>query len=72
MIRALGHIDWNDFAEAIPAYILFTGIVFTYSISDGLGLGIISYTILNCRIKGRVNLFLWVLTGLFIAKFIFL
>lgn len=70
MIKSILHIDWNDIAGAIPAYILITGIVFTYSISDGLGLGIISYTILNCRIKGRVNWLLWLISLLFVAKYL--
>jgi hypothetical protein len=34
--------------------------------------GIISWTLLNCRIKGRVNWLLWCITLLFIGKYIFL
>ena len=52
------------------AYLLITGIVFTYNISDGLGLGIISYTVLNCRIKGRVNWLLVVISLLFVVKYL--
>ncbi len=70
MIRAVTQIDWNDIAGALPAYIMITGIVFTHSISDGLGLGIMSYTLLNCRIKGRVSWLLWVVTLLFVAKYL--
>ena len=70
MIRSILNIDWNDIAGAIPAYLLLVGIVFTYNISDGLALGVVSYTILNCRIKGRVSWLLWFLTALFIGKHI--
>ena len=70
MIRAVLNIDWNDIAGAVPAYLLITGVVFTYNISDGLGLGIISYTILNCRTKGRVNWLLIVISLLFVAKYL--
>ena len=70
MIRSILNIDWNDIAGAIPAYLLLVGIVFTYNISDGLALGVVSYTILNCRIKGRVSWLLWLLTALFIGKHI--
>ena len=70
MIRSVAQIDWNDIAGALPAYIMITGIVFTHSISDGLGLGIMSYTLLNCRIKGRVSWLLWVVTLLFVAKYL--
>ena len=68
MIKSILNIDWNDIAGAIPAYLLLVGIVFTYNISDGLALGIISYTILNCSIKGRVSWLLWFLSALFIVK----
>ena len=70
MIRSIMNIDWHDIAGAVPAYILITGIVFSYNISDGLGLGIISYTVLNCRTKGRVNWFLIVISLLFAAKYL--
>ncbi len=70
MIRAILNIDWNDIPGAVPAYLLIAGIVFTYNISDGLALGIISYTILNCRIKSRVNWLLVVMSLLFVAKYL--
>ena len=70
MIQAIKKIDWSDIAGAIPAYLLITGVVFTYNISDGLGLGVMSYAILNCRIKGRVNWILWVIALLFLAKYL--
>ncbi len=70
MIRAIIHIDWQDILAAVPAYLLICGMVFTYSISDGLGLGVISWTLLNCRVKGRVNWLLWLISGLFVAKYI--
>ena len=72
MIRSILHIDWDDIAGAMPAYILIATTVFTYSISDGLGFGIISYMVLNCGIKGRVSWLMFVLSLLFIAKYIFL
>ena len=70
MIQSTIQIDWSDIAGAIPAYLLITGIVFTYNISDGLGLGIISYTILNCGIKGRVHWLMWLVSCLFVAKYL--
>lgn len=72
MIQSITQIDWKDITSAMPAYILITGVIFTYNISDGLGLGIISYTILNCRIKGRVNWLLWMISALFILKYLYL
>ena len=34
--------------------------------------GIISWTILNCRKKGRVNRLLWLISFIFIAKYLYL
>jgi AGZA family xanthine/uracil permease-like MFS transporter len=70
MIRAIGNIDWSDVASSVPAYLLIVGIVFTYNISDGLGLGVISYCILNCWRKGKVHWILWAISALFIAKYL--
>ena len=72
MLHTLKLLDMEDIPGAIPAYLLICGMAFTYSISDGLGFGIISWTLLNCRIKGRVNWLLWCITLLFIGKYIFL
>ena len=70
MIKSILRIDWDDITGAIPAYILIVGIIFSYSISDGLGLGVISYTILNARKKGRISWLLLILSALFIAKYV--
>lgn len=70
MMKTGINIDWNDVAEAIPAYILITATVFTYSISDGLGFGVISYSILNCWRKGKVHWILWLISLLFVAKYL--
>ncbi|MBE6365365.1 MAG: NCS2 family permease [Lentisphaerae bacterium] len=72
MLRAVKNIDMDDIAGAVPAYLLICGMVFTYSISDGLGMGVIAWTLLNCGIKGRVNWLLWCISLLFIAKYIYL
>ena len=70
MIRAITFINWNDIAGAVPAYILIVTTVFTYNICDGLGLGIISYTLLNCWSKGKVHWILWLISLLFVIKYI--
>ena len=70
MIKSILRIDWDDIAGAVPAYLLIVGIVFSYSISDGLGLGVISYTILNIRNKGRVSWLMVILSLLFVAKYV--
>lgn len=70
MIKSILYIDWDDIAGALPAYMLIAGIVFTYNISDGLGLGVISYTVLNFRSQGRVSWLLWIVSVLFVIKYL--
>ena len=47
MMQSVKHIDWDDFSEAIPAFLILAGIPFTYSIADGLTLGFIAYPIVK-------------------------
>ena len=41
------NIDFNDFTEAIPAFIAIIMMPFTYSIAEGISMGVISYVIIN-------------------------
>ncbi len=43
MLRNVLKIEWNNPAESLPAFITMVGIVFSYSIADGLALGFICY-----------------------------
>ncbi len=40
-------IDWRDYSESIPAFLVMIGIPLTYSIADGLALGFITYPIIK-------------------------
>lgn len=53
MMRAVARVEWNDPTESIPAFLTFAGIPFTYSIADGLAIGLISYPVLKVA-AGRV------------------
>ena len=44
MCKSVRKIDWDDIAEAIPAFLTMVVIPFTYSITDGIAAGFISYT----------------------------
>ena len=71
MLSSCADIDWQDAGEALPAFFAVAAMPFTYSISDGLMLGVISYTVIN-TLSGhfkRVNWIMYVLTALFIAKY---
>jgi AGZA family xanthine/uracil permease-like MFS transporter len=54
MMQNVPRIQWDDFSEAMPAFLILVGIPLSYSIADGLALGFISYPILKiCSGKAR-------------------
>lgn len=74
MISAVTAIDFNDFTEAVPAYFALIAMPLTYSISEGIAAGVISYVVINL-ISGKakkITPLMYVLAVLFICKFIFL
>ena len=74
MASSLKNIDFNDFTNAIPAFLTLAMMPFAYSIADGIIFGIISFTILKLATgkKNEVNIYLIVLSILFTLKFIFI
>lgn len=74
MVTAVVDIDFNDLTEAVPAYLCFVAMPLTYSISEGIAIGIISYVAINLftgKAK-RIAGIMYILTVLFICKYIFL
>lgn len=76
MMGAVVAVDWNDFTEALPAFIAIVAMPFMYSIAEGISLGIISYVAINacCGAEKRkkVSGVMWVLFVLFCAKYFFI
>ena len=74
MITSVVEINFNDFTESIPAYIALLAMPLTYSISDGMAFGIISYVVINffAGKKEKITPLMYVLALLFVAKYIFL
>ena len=74
MFSSVNKIDMDDLSEAIPAYIAIIAMPFCYSISEGISFGVISYTILNVltRHTDRISALMYILTILFIGKYIML
>ena len=52
MMREVGAIAWSDPTEAIPAFLTLTVMPFTYSITNGIGAGFVSYAFLKL-VTGR-------------------
>ncbi|MBP0460627.1 NCS2 family permease [Streptomyces montanisoli] len=44
---AIKDIDWSDWSIAIPAFLAMVMMPFTYSITNGIGMGFISFTVLR-------------------------
>ncbi|MGN9163890.1 NCS2 family permease [Tissierellaceae bacterium HCP3S3_D8] len=74
MMSPIVKIDFNDYTEAIPAFLTIVMMPFAYSIAEGIVFGMISYTILK-TIAGRakeVSITMWVLSILFVLRIIFM
>ena len=71
MLSSVADIDWKDVGESVPAFITLAWMPFTYSISDGIMFGIISYTVINALVGNfrRIHWIMYVLTAIFIAKY---
>lgn len=72
MMQQVSGIDWQDAVKAIPAFLCIASMGFMYSISEGISVGIISYTLLHL-IMGKskeITPLMYVLTLLFIVKYI--
>ena len=64
-------INFKNPAESIPAYLCFICMPILYSISDGIGVGVISYVVINL-IAGnfkKIKPLMYILAGLFVLKF---
>ncbi|HEX3739153.1 MAG TPA: NCS2 family permease [Terriglobales bacterium] len=74
MTQSIARIDWHDFSEALPAFITTLATPLTFSIATGLSLGLICFTIVKIAAgKFRdVSVLIWVLTALFILRYIYL
>ena len=47
MMTVIKEIPWNDYGEAIPAFVIMIVMPFTYSITNGIGMGFVVYTLLK-------------------------
>jgi AGZA family xanthine/uracil permease-like MFS transporter len=74
MTQSIAQIAWQDFSEAVPAFITILATPLTFSIATGLSLGLISYTVVKIA-AGKlrdVTALVWILTVLFILRYVYL
>ncbi len=71
MISQIRHLEWDDMSLVIPAFLTIALMPFTYSITNGIGAGVISYVLLRSAV-GRardVHPLMWVISVLFLVYF---
>ncbi|MGW1836822.1 NCS2 family permease [Streptomyces sp. BBFR2] len=55
-------IDWGDFTVAIPAFLTMIAMPFTYSITNGIGIGVLAFILLRSA-TGRFKEIPWLLNA---------
>ena len=71
MAQQLGGVDWNDFVFTTAGFVTIITMILTYSISDGIAFGFITYAaamVATGKAKD-VSAIIWVLDLVFIAYF---
>ncbi len=74
MMSPIRNIDWNDYSEAIPAFVTAVMMPLSYSIAHGIMLGMITYVVIKA-LTGKfksISVMMWVLAVLFVLRYIFM
>ena len=74
MSQSLAQVRWQDLSEAVPAFITMLATPLAFSIATGLSLGLIFYTLVKLAVGkiGEINALVWILTVLFILRYVYL
>ncbi len=74
MLGPIKDIEFENYAESIPAFVTIIMMPMAYSISDGILIGMITYVVLNmlCGNFKRITPTMYVLAVLFVLKYMFL
>ena len=80
MLSSVADIDFSNITEGLPAFITIAGMPLTYSIGDGLTLGVLSYVLVNViynliakkEDRKKISLVIIILAILFALKLIFM
>ena len=69
MAQNTAHIHWEKLEIAVPSFLILLGMPLTYSISDGLSLGLITYPICMIAAKRRkeISPMMWILFFVFLV-----
>jgi len=74
MFKNITRIDWDDYTESIPAFLTIIMMPLSFSITEGISMGLISYVLLKLVTgKGKtVHWLIYTFALLFIARYIFI
>ena len=74
MMEPVKNIPWDDYSESLPAFICLISMPLTYSISNGILLGMIAYVLMNLIMGNRkkVSWTMAILAVLFVLKYIYI
>ena len=72
MIKSVKDIDFSDVTEALPVFVTIISMPLTYSISDGIVLGMLSYVIIKvcCGRYREPSIAMYILSAFFILNYI--
>lgn len=73
MMSSARNIDWEEPADAIAAFFTILMMPLTYSIAEGLAVGLIAYPLVKA-FQGKLNqttIGMWILAAVFILRYVF-
>jgi AGZA family xanthine/uracil permease-like MFS transporter len=72
MITQIRHLVWDDMVLVIPAFLTIALMPFTYSITNGIGAGVVTYVLLSAETgrARRIHPLMWVISVLFLIYFL--
>jgi AGZA family xanthine/uracil permease-like MFS transporter len=71
MITQIRNLTWDDMSLVIPAFLTIALMPFTYSITNGIGAGVVSYVLLQVAVGRRrvIHPLMWVIAVVFVVYF---
>ncbi len=74
MLTPIKDLDLVDFSESIPAFVCIIAMPLTYSIAEGITLGVLCYVLINLFAGNfkKLSIPMYILAVLFILKYIFI
>lgn len=74
MFKNIVNVDWDDFTESIPAFLTLIMMPLAFSITEGISIGVISYSLLKLFTGKRkeVHWLIYLFAILFIVRYIWL